>query len=923
MAASTVAPMQEPLRSDILARIVADYGGREHPPYLQHIACPACGKREAFASLAAPWVVICGRLNKCGQVHHVKELWPDLFNDWTKRFRPAPRRAPDAGRPGPGDDDQAGDAQGLGEAGSATPVADAYLTLGRGFELERIAGWYTEETYHDAEIPATTTTVRFSIPGGYWERLIDKPERFGKMKARVQPGARYAGQWWSPPGVDPGTVDEVWIVEGIFDAIALLHAGLTACASISASNYPCDSLARLAELCKLMNRPRPGLVFAYDGDRAGSKYTRTHAARAKEEGWECKAARIPQGKVKLDWNDAHQRGKLTADDLKEYRYQGALHLADSARAKGTLIYERTGRKSFWFEFRRRVYWAEFKQESYDSALRELGIVEESEPTPVERAQCLAKALSIPEIANCHPEALYYLANAVTDEAWYYWRVHFPHDGAPAKSTFTGSQLASASEFKKRLLHVAPGAMWEGSSQQLDRLLRDQISGIKTVETIDFIGYTREHGCWLFGDLCVKGGRTYSLNTEDFFDIGKKSLKTLASSPVLVINPDQKQYQTAWAALIWQAYGARGVVALAYWLGSLYAEQIRELHKSYPFLEIVGEAASGKSTLIEFLWKLCGRRDYEGFDPLKSTQAGRSRNMTQVGNLPVVLIESDREIDNGVKSKQFDWDELKPLYNGRPTRSRGYRNGGNDTYEPPFRGALIIAQNAPVQASDAILQRIIHLEFTLDTHTAETKRMAEILERMPIEQVSGFALQVALNEAKLLKLFADRVTVHEGYLSQLPGIRVLRLAKNHAQLAALVECLGDRGLGLLPASAIDGALLEVERMALARQTAINDDHPIVSEFWEAYDYLNSLGKDRTKLNHMNPDLGIIAVNLKHIEAVAGEEHVRLPDTTSIKRHLATSKRRKFLEANRAVRSRLHGDNRTTRCWIFEAGAVEQD
>lgn len=133
---------------------------------------------------------------------------------------------------------------------------------------------------------------------------------------------------------------------------------------------------------------------------------------------------------------------------------------------------------------------------------------------------------------------------------------------------------------------------------------------------------------------------------------------------------------------------KGYVALAFWFGALFAEQIRENDKSLAFLEVVGEAGAGKSTLIEFLWKLCGRRDYEGFDPSKSSLAARARNFAQVANLPVVLIESDRERMSNEKSphvKGFDWDELKTAYNGRSVRARGMATSGNETYEPPFRG----------------------------------------------------------------------------------------------------------------------------------------------------------------------------------------------------------------------------------------------
>ncbi|MCP5904682.1 ATP-binding protein, partial [Klebsiella pneumoniae] len=91
---------------------------------------------------------------------------------------------------------------------------------------------------------------------------------------------------------------------------------------------------------------------------------------------------------------------------------------------------------------------------------------------------------------------------------------------------------------------------------------------------------------------------------------------------------------------------------AFWLGALFAEQIRAVQKSYPFLEVVGEPGSGKSTLLEFLWRLSGRPDYEGFDPSKSTPVARARNFAQVGNLPVCLIEGDRTLDNA-KQRAFD------------------------------------------------------------------------------------------------------------------------------------------------------------------------------------------------------------------------------------------------------------------------------
>ncbi len=76
------------------------------------------------------------------------------------------------------------------------------------------------------------------------------------------------------------------------------------------------------------------------------------------------------------------------------------------------------------------------------------------------------------------------------------------------------------------------------------------------------------------------------------------------------------------------------------------QQIRARHKTFPVPRVDREPGAGKSTILEFLWKCVGREDYEGFDLLKSTPAVAAAHSPTVSNLPVVIIESDR--DNGEK-----------------------------------------------------------------------------------------------------------------------------------------------------------------------------------------------------------------------------------------------------------------------------------
>ncbi|MCR8935661.1 hypothetical protein [Pseudomonas sp. S11A4] len=72
---------------------------------------------------------------------------------------------------------------------------------------------------------------------------------------------------------------------------------------------------------------------------------------------------------------------------------------------------------------------------------------------------------------------------------------------------------------------------------------------------------------------------------------------------------------------WEAFGPRGVIALAWWMGARHAEAIREEQMSFPILHIEGAAASGKSTLQTYLWKLLGQDNFSECDPYRATRWG--------------------------------------------------------------------------------------------------------------------------------------------------------------------------------------------------------------------------------------------------------------------------------------------------------------
>jgi len=893
--------MNPNLHADITRRIQFDFEFKGHGKWLQNGRCPVCEKKELFTNAEAPWVLKCGRENKCGAELHVKELYPDLFNNWSERYQPTEKN-PNAS-------------------------ADAYLKEGRGFDITKLKGWYTQESYFDSKSNHGSATVRFPLPGiGYWERIIDRPERFGKRKATFK--GEYGGKWWQIPGSDLTEVKEIWIVEGIFDAIALWLNDVMAVSAMSCNNNLWYSLQELAKECAAKNLPRPKLIWALDDGAAGTKYIKKHIAESQDKGWVSFAAQIKnKGNAKLDWNDLHQRGRLNEDALAEARYNGALLTAKTASDKASLIYNKEGKRRFWFGHMNRMYWFELDLDKYNKAAN--AIEEEMErdgeaPSKEEiRNRALIEARSVFDIANCYFTALYYQANLLTDESWYYLRVDFPHDGASIKNTFAGSQLTKAATFKDRLISIAPGAIFSGSSVHLSEIIENQLFNIKTVQTINFVGYSIEHGAYVFNKTAVKDGRVYDLNEEDFFDFGKLSIKSLSRSVDLELNTDLKEFNTDFIDIIWQCYGPKGFIVMAFWLGSLFAEQIRAEYKCFPFLEFVGEPSSGKSTLVEFLWKAIGRSGYEGFDPSKSSAAARARNFSQVAGMPIVLMEGDRQEDKA-HAKSFDFNELKPLYDGRSIYSRGIKNGGNETYEPPFRGAIVISQNDTVMADTAVLQRIVHIGTDTSLHSPKTKILSDKLKRMKPKDVSGFAIKAMTGEHKLLAKFRESFAEYEPALQGIADIKSLRIVENHAQIMALIDCLGE----LLPIDAkyLEEAKDELVEMARARQLACSNDHPLVQTFWETYDFING-DDERPRLNHSRDD-SRIAINLNHFVQVATEKKQQVPPLSDLKKVLKSSRSRKFVEmdvVNSGINERFNNDNQdllapkkalSVRCWIFE-------
>lgn len=895
----------------VVDRLKTEYEFKERGDKLRLGKCPNCSKKEAWTSLESPWVIHCPRNNKCGIPTYIRDLYPDLFEKWERRFKPTPE--------------------------NPTKTVDAYLVEGRGLPIDRLKGLYTQEYFKDFDLNVGSTTLRFPITDehgneGWWQRILD--EQGILPKTMFKKGWKSQGHAWLTPNTNYIESKEIWITEGIFDTIALWLSDITSfsCLSAGTGYYPYIFLNIIKEKCLAAHKPLPKLVWAFDNDKAGHDGIFHNIERAIADGFECEAALPPSGRKKVDWNDLYKQDRLKLSDLENYKYYGALLIAPKPVDKALLIYKRNGTKTFPFDFHNQVYWFKLDNDKYDEYLKDIGfedqdnedwLEEEKEKALADRRdKALHAAANVTKIINCKPTALYYQYSEETDEAWYYFNVDFPRNQISVKNTFTGSQLAAASEFKKRLLAVAPGVVYTGNGSQLDRLLERWIEDIKRVQLINYVGYHSELKTYVLGDLAYQSGKQFKINNEDYFELPKNiNLKSRAPF-TLDINANQADFQQQWITDLIEAYGVKGLIALTTFFGSLYAQQIRKMHKSFPFVEIVGEPGTGKSTLLNFLWKLFGRINYEGLDPAKSSKSGLLRTFRQVSNLPIVLIESDREGDKGVK--QFDWDSLKTLYDGGSLGAQGVKNGGNETYEPPFMGTLIMSQNAEIISTEAVMGRIVQTKFFKDQLTKQSLFASRRLSKYEHQHVSQFILNCLSKEKAILESYNLAVQKHDDFLHQEQhGIQSSRIVHNHAQLMALFDAMCQH-IVEVPVQMQKHVHAELLVMAQTRDKVLKSDSIIVQNFWNTIEEMEDAVKAPTHkesvLNHSaKPEL--FAINFAHLYRVAADYRYSLPEMNELQNALRHSLHYRFVEANKAIQSKISGS--TKRCWIFEKPMAQRD
>jgi hypothetical protein len=876
--------------------------------FLQGGTCPSCSKKELYISRNDPWLLKCGRENNCDYSESTRSRYPELFDSYSDRFPPTQ------------DDPIA--------------TARAYLTENRGFNSGTVAGWYSQGLKTiwgpDNQKIKDAITVRIAMKDGhYWERLVDRDDvkLNDNKKTDISKGCSFKNWGWQPPSQTIETGDWVFITEAIFKSIALVHADFSdlefnvkTIAAISSSNLPRD----IIEANKNKNIT---WVLAEDNDNAGIKASKKFRDELEAIG---QKVRIALPRIGKDWDDEWRNKELTSRYIKESLWRGALVCAANYKEAAFWLYAKFPSPYMRFEFDSALYRAskddkKSEQNELHEFMDDISGCWYAKDEPILPLKDLitkvTTSLNFERISNCAPRFLYIEKDGITDEQFYFFSFTFASGNPESLIPLEGAALESASSFNKALLNRTSGGTFDGTAKDL-KFYRDRWFDHKAsvVTSMPFVGYDKDSQAYLFPNHGYHKGRLMDVNKQGYMQAGDSKVKVGLRS----IQVRKAEGQADFFDAFFTAFSINGMALMAWWLGTLFAEQIRAKHKSWPFMEFTGDQGAGKTTIIETLWRCVGIDDEEGFDPNKATNAGRARKLVQVSNLPVVLIEGDRnDDDRGARKGQFDLDELKTTYNGRGFRSLGVAKRGSDTETLPFRGGICISQNATVDGSEALLSRIVHCHCTRAHHNDASTEAVKYLNTIETVYLASFLDRALRNESKILNAFDKHFKqVHAHFTKTLPAVQN-RLILNHAQIAAFGLCLpiifGDQVTENHTTNLVNHL---VER-ASDRQTRLVSDHPLVQLFWEVYeaenDKCNSVDGHRLPalFNHSLQPQSTVAVSLVDFEKICHERKLARMDFAALRRLLPLGQSYKFL-GKKAVKSAILGDGKTCKCLVFAVG-----
>ena len=290
-----------------------------------------------------------------------------------------------------------------------------------------------------------------------------------------------------------------------------------------------------------------------------------------------------------------------------------------------------------------------------------------------------------------------------------------------------------------------------------------------IRQLSSFGYDPKSHCFVYSHrLYDADGKRFEVGNDAYFD--KQKL-----SPFLEKSSIPKIGELDYSTLLDHLYGAfgnRGLLALGFWVASIFSHLVFEEFRFFPFLSLYGDPRTGKSFLVLLLNRMFGL-DMEGLPATKdNTSKGEKRRMSQFSSMVIPMLEAQEG------STRFDFNDLLPMYNRNPAQTRAATTNNNETIEIPFHATLTFVQNHEQFNTRAAMERVVSIPFADTDITDESFEHFQKLSEFSPENLSAFGDHILKNRKYFEESIVNAVQTFSDLFVE-KGVRARRIADNHA------------------------------------------------------------------------------------------------------------------------------------------------
>lgn len=678
-------------------------------------------------------------------------------------------------------------------------TARAYLES-RGLNPDLIQ--FTQSKIYDRDTKKEYQSLVIEQNGVTFQRLIDYS---GKDKNRLN---AYKGKvYQSELALNPDC-ERVFVVEGIIDALSLEQSGYAAIATYSSGAIPKSWYEE---------NQHKHFVLAFDNDTAGISATKKTIEYFKElGGFDYSVSLAPHGK---DWNDLLVGNQLNEKSLLKCNWRGRLATATSAADYFEIYRQQYDVSQLVFEFNGWTYKGYLKPVKIEG---------------VEMFECKVK-----QLADCTIRLLHSVIDDTQDDKQQMEHyIEIQSKQGRGRIRLDATELTRLDSFKIAL----------GNHRQLFFGNGDDLTALASylfkpnppkIRALNTIGYDKKSNGFYFPKFMYDvDGRRIDANGDKYFTVANIKPFMDCSDTVTsrIDDIDLKQF----IQNLHGAYGNKGLMALGFYVSSLFSDLIFDHYGFFPFLSLYGDPHAGKS-FVSRLLNRCLFVDSEGQTMTKANTAkGELRKISQKSSLVCALLEGRKD------AARFDYDSILPLYNRNALYSRATTSQDNRTHDLPLKATMSFVWNHECFTLKPAKERVISLHFAdADLNESTGAAWTELNNYSP-EQLAGVGHYLLKNR----KLFENKLIANAKYVAtelKNSGINVTRIAENHAiplaGISVLLECLGIDGGVYIP----ELSRYTVERAKNKLETAKSESH-LADYFFESIDGLKA--SDGVATNSLN-------------------------------------------------------------------------